>query len=193
VQEENFPAGDPRISGQQKNLQYIKTVVSVDSAESEKARADFSAITVWRETPDGYHYLVDGLRGRWGFPDLITAVEGMAQRWEADIILMEKKGAGAQYIQARADKGLAPCAVISIDPTGKGDKVFRMDGVTPIFMAKRVLFPSSAPWLADFLRELLQFPASKNDDFADTVSQYLNWSRNLGLGTRGTKKLGGGF
>jgi hypothetical protein len=35
--------------------------------------------------------------------------------------------------------------------------------------------PKDAPWLADFLTELLSFPAGLHDDQVDSVSQFLHW------------------
>ena len=32
-----------------------------------------------------------------------------------------------------------------------------------------------APWLPEFKRELVSFPASKYDDQVDSVSQFLEW------------------
>jgi predicted phage terminase large subunit-like protein len=181
--------GDPTDSGQG-TIPYTRTTVSVDSAESEDKRADFSAITVWRETTQGYHYLVDAFRARMEFTTLCSTTNAMAEAWDADFILMEKKGAGQQYIQAIGDKGLAPCAVIPCDPTRKGDKVFRMDGASVYFQQGKVILPNRAPWLSDYEREILQFPNAKNDDYADSTSQYLNWRRaNSSSGNRGTKKL----
>lgn len=168
---------------------YVRTVVSVDSAEKDTARADYSALTVWRETIDRRHYLVDAHRERMEFPDLLARVDQYAAMWEAEIVLMESKGAGNQFIQHVGSLEEPKSYVtVPIDP-GKDGKIFRMDAVTPFFMANRVVLPERAAWLGIFEKELLQFPGSKNDDYADTVSQYLKWVRDMGAVRRGTKKL----
>ena len=41
----------------------------------------------------------------------------------------------------------------------------------------QVHLPAPAPWLEQFKRELLSFPASTNDDQVDALSQLLNWLR----------------
>lgn len=170
---------------------YVRTVVSVDSAEKETNRADFSALTIWRETIDRRHYIVDAHRERMDFPKLLARVDEYAKLWNAEIVLMETKGAGNQFIQhieaLPADEA-KPYTVVPIDP-GRDGKVFRMDSVTPFFMAHRVILPERASWLPVFERELLQFPGSQNDDFADSVSQYLKWVREMSGSRRGTKKL----
>lgn len=168
---------------------FIRTVISVDSAEKDTDRADFSALTVWRETIDRRHYLVDAHRERMEFPRLVQCVDEYARLWDADTVLMETKGAGNQYIQhVEADEERRGFVVVPIEP-GKDGKIFRMDAVTPIFMGNRVILPERASWLADYERELLQFPGSKNDDYADSTSQYLKWIKQTGASRRGTKKL----
>ena len=36
----------------------------------------------------------------------------------------------------------------------------------------------SAPWLGEFLTELLSFPNGRHDDQVDSVSQFLRWLQN---------------
>jgi phage terminase large subunit-like protein len=44
--------------------------------------------------------------------------------------------------------------------------------------AGHVHLPNSAPWLGDFLMELLSFPNGRHDDQVDSVSQFLRWLQN---------------
>lgn len=168
---------------------FTRTVMSVDSAEKDTQRADYSALTIWREGIDRRHYLVDAHRERMEFPRLCACIDEYAALWDVELVLMETKGAGNQYIQhTQALETPKPFVVVPCEP-GKDGKIFRMDAQTPFFMANRVILPERAPWLATFERELLQFPGSKNDDFADTVSQYLKFIRDHQHARRGTKKL----
>jgi predicted phage terminase large subunit-like protein len=57
----------------------------------------------------------------------------------------------------------------------KGDKVMRLAAVTPLIEAGRVMLPQLAPWLDDFIAELLQFPNGAHDDQVDSFSQFLNY------------------
>ena len=145
---------------------------------------------MWRLGSDFRHYLCYAFRDRMAFPKLVARVGEIAERWQADTILMETKGAGNQYIQAVANQGLAPCPVVGITPGAREGKVFRMDGVVSFFQGRQVVFPERADWMKDVERELLEFPGSKNDDYADTVSQYLSWSRANAVQPRGTVKMG---
>ena len=40
-----------------------------------------------------------------------------------------------------------------------------------------VFLPEEAPWLAEYLAELLAFPAGRHDDQVDSTSQALAWAK----------------
>lgn len=164
----------------------LRCVISVDSAEKDTIRADYSAIQCWVLGSDFKHYLMDSLRGKFEFPALVEQIENMARKWEADMILCETKGAGNQYVQAR--QNLAPCSVIGYNP-GRDDKSIRFEGTMTLWQAGEVLLPERATWLEAYVDQLLRFPFGKNDDDVDATSQYLNWSRADGGWKRGVKKL----
>jgi len=63
---------------------------------------------------------------------------------------------------------------IAIKP--EGDKVVRMEAHCARFEAGQVYLPSEAPWLSDFLHEILAFPLSRHDDQIDSISQFLLWA-----------------
>lgn len=151
-----------------------RTVVSVDSAIKATERSDFTAIGVWIEDYDGFHHLAYVHRARVEFPQMVSLVENIATMWQADVILIEDKGSGTQYVQTRANK--APCPVVPLSPNNNS-KEFRLDGVAPMFQAGKVLLPTRAEWLPDYQSELLGFPNAKYDDQVDFTSQYLTWAR----------------
>ncbi|MDR3488258.1 MAG: phage terminase large subunit [Bradyrhizobium sp.] len=55
------------------------------------------------------------------------------------------------------------------------DKEAQLLALAPKFEAGQVLLPREAPWLADYLSELLAFPNGAHDDQVDSTSQALNW------------------
>lgn len=151
-----------------------RITLSVDCAAKKNDRADYTAITVWIETMDRCHYLVDVTREKLEFPEMVMKIESKARYWKVNAILVEDSGSGTQYIQSRA--GLAPAPVITIKAPAKS-KEFRFDGVVPMFQAGEVYFPEQAPWLPEYERELLEFPNGSKDDQVDSTSQYLSWAR----------------
>lgn len=163
-----------------------RTVVSVDSASKAQERNDYTAITVWRETVDGNHYLLSVIREKLEFNDLVSKVSQTASHWDADAILVEDRGSGTQYIQTQSGKAPAPVIPIA---TNQQSKEFRFDSVTPMFEAGQVYLPERSTWLAEYEAELLAFPLGKYDDQVDSTSQYLAWVRKKTK--RGNKRLSG--
>lgn len=167
----------------------IKRVsLSVDLAEKAAQRNDYSAATVWIETADRKHYLVHASRIRKEFNDQVKWIEHLAKSWNVQQILVEDRGAGTQYIQVRKEEpGFAPVIAIA---TKQQSKEFRFDGVTPMFAASEVFLPESGnDWIADVENELFVFPNGKNDDYVDSVSQYLAYARAGGGKIRGMAKV----
>ncbi len=53
----------------------------------------------------------------------------------------------------------------------------RLHAQTAAFENGRVLLPSRAPWLADYVTELTSFPGSRYDDQVDPTTQALDHLR----------------
>jgi predicted phage terminase large subunit-like protein len=184
----SLPRNETDDQGNITKLNVKRIVLSVDCAQKDNQRADYTVVTVWIEDLFRRHYLAHVLRRRVEFDDMIKMIEGVATNWRANVILVEDKGSGTQYIQVRGKPALAPAPVVAIS-TSNESKAFRFDGVTPMFEAGEVFLPERAGWLPDYERELLQFPGSAHDDQVDSTSQYLNWARGSRQG--GTRKLHG--
>lgn len=164
-----------------------RTVLSVDTANKPGVRNNSTALTVWVESMEGYHYLVHAHKVQVDYNGLITLIEDTAREWGVQAIIVEEMGNGLTYVQQRSGK--APAPVIGIKLNRNESKEMRFESVLPIFQSGVVLLPKSAPWLHEFEDEILQFPDGASDDYADSTSQYLTWSqvkRRLG-----TQKLTG--
>jgi phage terminase large subunit-like protein len=62
-----------------------------------------------------------------------------------------------------------------------------------MFEAGEVFLPDKGKeWVADVEAELYAFPNGRNDDYVDTVSQYLSYARDQNV-RRGVRKLNTGF
>ena len=61
--------------------------------------------------------------------------------------------------------------------TPQGDKESRVAGVSSILEEGRVLLPTGAPWLSEFVKELTGFPSTKHDDQVDSLTQFLAYVR----------------
>lgn len=122
-------------------------------------------------------YVLDVLRERLIFPDLVKRVIRLANRHDhPKTVLIEDAASGTQLIQylRREQPNGVP---LPIAQRPDGDKVTRMSRASSRIEAGELLLPREAPWLADFERELLGFPNARHDDQVDALSQLLNWSQ----------------
>ncbi len=113
--------------------------------------------------------VLDVWRGRLEYPDLKKKVIGLAEKWEPERIVIEKASTGLSLLQDLS--GTTPLNLIPFPP--KGDKVTRAEQVAAMVEAGRIYLPADAPWLAMFLKELVEFPYAKNDDMVDAFCQML--------------------
>ncbi|MCH7936559.1 MAG: phage terminase large subunit [Proteobacteria bacterium] len=147
-----------------------RIIQSWDTASKAGELHDYSVCTTWQEYGGGY-YLNHVFRERLEYPDLKRQVIAQAERFEADVVLIEDKGSGINLIQDLNDDGL----IRPIPMTPEGDKVIRMSAQSAKIEAGYVYLPKDAPWLQDFQTEILQFPHGRHDDQVDSLSQFLGW------------------
>ena len=152
----------------------VRIVQSWDVASTISATADWSVCTTWLINRRDY-YLLHIWRGRLEFPALKRQLASLANEYKPHSLLIEKAGPGLHLIQELQANPIAGVPrPIGIVP--EGDKLVRMEAQSARFEAGQVHLPDEAPWLADFLHELLAFPYSRHDDQIDSVSQFLNWA-----------------
>ncbi len=119
----------------------------------------------------GLIFLLHTLRRKMEYPELKRAVIEQAAVWGAKSILIEDRSSGTQLAQDLIHEGMhgvvrCPCTA---------DKVTRMNTVTSTIENGFVYLPEKAPWLAQYIHELVTFPNGKHNDQADSTSQALNW------------------
>jgi predicted phage terminase large subunit-like protein len=134
---------------------------------------DYSVCTTW-QVSYGRFYLLDVFRARLEYPALRRKVIELAERYEAQTILVEGAGPGLSLLQDLRS-GLPPHITQPIGIKPLGTKADRLVAQTAKIEAGHVLLPKEAPWLSDFLNEVLAFPNGRHDDQVDSMSQFLNW------------------
>jgi predicted phage terminase large subunit-like protein len=137
-----------------------------DTAHKERQQHDRSAcLTIGQSSRPRQYFLLDLYVARLTFPELDRAAEAQYDKWNPDRVIIEDKSSGISLIQQlRADTHVPIRAVKAVD-----DKVTRAHTVTGIMEAGQVLVPSRAPWLADFLKEIGDFPNGAHDDIVDVL------------------------
>jgi predicted phage terminase large subunit-like protein len=151
-------------------------VQSWDVAMMTGDQNDYSVCTTWLIHKNDA-YLVHVYRSRLEYPELRRKVISLAAEHRATMILIENAGPGMNLLQdLRADMPQGMTRPIGVKP--EGSKVDRMAAQSAKIEAGHVHLPHSAPWLGEFLTELLSFPNGRHDDQVDSVSQFLRWLQN---------------
>lgn len=160
---------------------------TVDPAVAEKAIGekklndpDYTVIAAWGciLTHQGpILYLLDLIRDRMEGPDIIPKLAAVHRHWRFQVIGIETIAFQlALFQQARRYPYNLPVREISTKNDEKviyridKDKVARAMASTPLMADGRFWVPEYAPWLGDYIAELVSFPNAAHDDCVDVTS-----------------------
>lgn len=148
-------------------------VVSWDPAFATGERNDWSVGTTWLVRGKNY-YLVDVVRGQFVGGDLVTAIAASCMQCQklCNTTLLLEKVNGMDLVVEQVRAKFA--GDIELVPP-RGDKVSRVWALAPVFDRGSVFLPTEAPWLNEYVKELVAFPRGKHDDQVDSTSQFLSW------------------
>jgi predicted phage terminase large subunit-like protein len=146
---------------------------SWDTANKTAELNDYSVCTTWGVHGRTY-YLLDVYRARLSYPDLRRMVEELASRHDTGTILIEDKASGTQLIQ---ELERALFGVKAYKPPSGADSTMRLHAQTIAFENGSVFLPKTAPWLDDYVNEIIGFPGTKHDDQVDSTTQALDYLR----------------
>lgn len=149
---------------------FERIVQSWDTANKATELADYSVCTTWG-VKQKHFYLIDVFRRKLNYPELKRAVVARAGQFGAESVLIEDRASGTQLIQELVREGLVQVRKVVPD----ADKVMRLHAQTGAIENGFVHLPVHAPWLEEYLAELMTFPKSRHDDQVDSTSQALAW------------------
>jgi predicted phage terminase large subunit-like protein len=152
-------------------------IQSWDTANKPSELSDFSVCTTWGLLENNL-YLLNVYRKRVDFPELKRAVNEQSRLFGPRVILIEDKASGTQLLQELIRAGVH--GVQPYKPTM--DKIMRLHSVCSTIENGFVHLPEKAPWLEEYLHELITFPNAKYDDQTDSTSQALDWAKTRFLG-----------
>lgn len=139
---------------------------TVDLAASTKESADYTVIAVWAwDAAQDRLLLFDVIRERIEAPDLVPRFRQVVGRWDLASIHVERAGFQLAIVQEARRAGLP---VMELVPDK--DKLSRALPAAAALEGGRVLWPATAPWLAEWERELLTFPNASHDDQTDALA-----------------------
>ena len=163
----------PYYSDQPRRPEGSIIVQSWDTACTTSELASYSVGITAQVDKNGTFHVLDIVRGRWEFTELVREMRKAAQCHRPKTILIEDQASGTALQQTLKRDGYT---VRPIKP--KGDKVMRMRVHTPTLEAGKVLLKKDAPWLDELRAEVLAFPYGKHDDQVDALSQLMTWAED---------------
>lgn len=146
-------------------------VQSWDTATKTTVRSDWS-VGITASFYMGRWYILDVVRQRLEFGALMRRLCEACREYSVDRLLIEDASSGQALIQQlREDAPAGVVFPIAISPSS--DKIARFEAIASRIEAGMVVLPRTAPWLADFMSELVAFPGGRHDDQADALAQLL--------------------
>ncbi len=124
--------------------------------------------------PNRCLYLLDCLRRRMEYPELKRTVLAHAAEWTPRNILIEDRASGTQLIQELRQEGLSTLTRCD----SKEEKIVRMSTASNMIENGQVYLPEKAPWLSQYIHEMVTFPNGKHYDQVDSTSQALRWFKS---------------
>lgn len=152
-----------------------RIIQSWDTAMTEHDGSDYS-VCVTAQVINKQYYILDILRQRLLFPDLIKAIQREKAKYNAQEVFIENKASGIEVIQLLNRQGVH--GIIAIDPVGS--KEDRIAAQSTLVESGRVLIPECASWIEEFKREVNAFPRGAHDDQLDALAQLLKREEEVG-------------
>jgi predicted phage terminase large subunit-like protein len=175
---------------------FERRVISVDCSFKDRASSDYVALIVVGVL-GSRRYILHVTNAHLD----LTGTENEIRNARATFgpvsaVLIEDKANGSAVISHLKEE--IP-GVVAVNP--EGGKIARVVAMTPEFQAHNWIIERTGPWTHKVVEQLTTFPAGKNDDIVDAISQCSIWlqSNTYGLGlieglkTRGRDWLEGKF
>ncbi len=187
---------------------------SLDTAYTEKAEGDYSALTIWGVFsfdslsnankmfgPDGRTVqiertygellpkvmLIDAWQEKLSLHDLVNLVAKTCKLRKVDKLLIESTAAGISVSQELRRLYSHESFAVQLQPVGRLDKTARLYSVQHLFDEGMIYAPDKA-WADMVIQQVGIFPKGKHDDLVDTVSQALRHLRDLGMMQRAPER-----
>ena len=163
----------------------IARYISLDTAESEKEGAAYTAWAVGDLMPDYSLRIIEIGRERLGMPQLVKKIESLYTRFQDKSgllrgMVIEAKSSGYGALQTLRQGAIIPENVLAgYNP--KVDKQTRWNEAAVWCSLGMVLFPhpsDECPWLHDAEEELFSLPNAEFFDQADSFSQLVGYLSN---------------
>jgi len=173
------------------SLKFNRLFVVADTAMKTKEANDYSVFTVWgtiKRDNEVKLYLLDGIRGKWESPDLLTQANKIYSKWRCRFnykrlgsLYVEDKASGTGLIQQLKRQSIP---VTPLDYKQK-DKLTRLEDVLNYIYKGQVYLPCDLLFTNDLKNECRMFSRDmkhKHDDIVDCIA----YACNIAFYGRGT-------
>jgi len=138
---------------------------------SKTASASWVTGQAWMKTKSGEIILLDEVRGRWSFVEMIDQFKRFKRRHpKARRHLVENKALGPALMDVLKDEVRG---IVAINPDGS--KIARAEACTPALRRGDVFVPAHRPWCKAWLDEAEAFPSGEANDRIDAASQAIRY------------------
>jgi len=150
--------------------QFDMVIDSWDLAFKDMDSSDYVACGVWGKLGPNL-YLIDRKKGHWGFTATLREMKAIREQHPyIDGTLVEDKANGSAVMDVLKRE---ISSIVSVEPNGS--KEARAYAASPTIEAGNVLLPEGAPWVEEYLEEMIRFPSAPHDDEVDQTSQAINY------------------
>jgi predicted phage terminase large subunit-like protein len=156
------PEGPPKVVPESRMGRFMV----VDLAASLRTTADYSVFGHFGVTPDKELLLLDAYRARIEGAEHMEVLERLYNAWKPRFVAIEKATFGLSLIQTAVRVGRIPVRELKPD----WDKVSRAYAAGALAESGRLYLPKDAPWLSDWVSELVGFPNATHDDCVDVTA-----------------------
>ena len=167
-----------------------------DTAMKKEEANDYSVFQVWGFEGIKRAYLLDQLRGKWEFPELILAANAIWNKWQdhplgknAKMMFVEDKASGTQLVQFEKQSfPIEPWVPDEYD--APNDKPSRVQNAAFMVFGDQVWLPNpdeieGMEWVEEFVEEASLFrqdDTHSHDDMVDTFTMAVLTWRSMGGG-----------
>ena len=155
----------------------LRIHATVDLAGMEAAsKGDFSVLTVAGYDRDGRCYVLDIRRGHFTPTEVIGHIFDIHSRYSPFDIKIEKDAHArvlGHFLARECQKRQIFPNIVEIRRDNRTSKVQRIKGLEPWFHSKIIRFYDQIECKTDLVREIVEFPSSRNDDILDTIADQM--------------------
>ena len=161
--------------------EFDRIVCAVDLAISQKNNADYTAFVVMGRKDNNY-YVMDIDRGRYSMNEQKRIIHRIYDEYGCDFFIENVQYQDALVQDLRQSTSVP---ISGVNPGGR-DKVSRAINMAARYELGLIHHVGEFMHRKDFERELLSFPAGKNDDMVDAAVYAFN-ALNVSAGVRGIR------